>query len=468
MEQHHFDDIIDHHPDHVAKKTNDPRHLERLIDHQDERVREKVYDNSNTPVELLRAAHERIKAKATEAAQIDNGTGRNYRHAALANEAEGLQKRIALLDPDSVFKQRVGVRYNTGKLRQVRDHLEHANVPEMRLKDLPEHLASVIKASKAGINPKNGNVNLQMLQQHIDNLPATQFNVSHASWGGIQRHNHEDSKVFQLNVTTDHVNQMKQAGVYNTFRKLQDDFRRSHPVSDTAFGWVRWTGQPGINPGDGVFVDETQSDHTVPLAEKARATAIKRHKDSGGDPEVAKQLGQKEFDRVNAQYPAEHQKKINQILFGKKHSSEVLLEAFHQHLRDEGWAGTKIAIHSVHSKAPISLNAKRGPDGKVDKTTLPGHFIEGYENVPKSMGMRESTYHKDNMETQSSPSLQGVATHQDDLRKKEEAAIFQWVAMVKAEKGVHGDGIDDDFGPEVEVKLPEHAIWAEYTKRKHD
>lgn len=466
MEQRHLDSVIERHPKHVAQKTNDPRHLERLIDHQDEWVRKRVYDNPNTPVELLRSAHERIKAKAEAA--TDHSVERNYRQAALLNEADGIENRIANLDPDSVFKQRVGVRYNTGKLRQVRDHLEHANVPEMRLKDLPEHLASVIKASKAGINPKNGNVNLQMLQQHIDNLPATQFNVSHASWGGIQRHNDEDSNVFQLNVTTDHVNQMKQAGVYNTFRKLQDDFRRSHPVSDTAFGWVRWTGQPGINPGDGVFVDETQSDHTVPLAEKARATAIKRHKDSGGDPEVAKQLGQKEFDRVNAQYPAEHQKKINQILFGKKHSSEVLLEAFHQHLRDEGWAGTKIAIHSVHSKAPISLNAKRGPDGKVDKTTLPGHFIEGYENVPKSMGMRESTYHKDNMGTQSSPSLQGVATHQDDLRKKEENAIFQWVAMVKAEKGVHGNGIDDDFGPEVEVKLPEHAIWAEYTKRKHD
>jgi surface antigen len=220
--------------------------------------------------------------------------------------------------------------------------------------------------------------------------------------------------VFQLNITTDHVKQMKDAGVYDTFRKLQDMFR-AHPISDTAFGWVRWTGKPGTNPGDGVFVDEVQSDHFVPLAEKARAQAMRTY----SDPAKAQEAGQRAFEKANSATPVEHQKKINQILFGGKHASEVLLEAFHQHLRDQGHAGTKIAIHSIHTKAPISLgDMKRNPDGTVDKKTLPGHFVEGYENVPKSMGMDPAQYHQDNMATQDSPALQDKPTFQDDLRKR--------------------------------------------------
>jgi hypothetical protein len=78
------------------------------------------------------------------------------------------------------------------------------------------------------------------------------------------------------------------------------------------------------------------------------------------------------------------------------------------------------------------------------------------------------------MATQDSEALQGVATHQDTLRKKEqewqaEAAIFsQWVAMVKAQQPGYGDDIDDEFGPEVEVRMPEFAVWAEHSKRKSD
>lgn len=450
--QRHYDSMLDSNPQFVAERTNDPRHLERLAEHHDHDVRFRVYGNEHTPIETLKSALAR------------------YPKGGPSSERQSILDALKARDPDSGFEQRVGVRYNTGKLRRIRDYIESVAGPggELRMKDLPEKLAAVIKTTKIGMNPKNGNVNAKLLQQHIDNQPATQYNVSHSSWGGVQRHNGDHSNVFQLNVTTDHVNQMKQAGVYDTFKRLQDQFR-GHPISDTAFGWIRYTGRPGTNPGDGIFIDEVQSDHFVPLAEKARAQVIKQHTRHGGDPEVAKQMGQKEFDRANAQFSADHQKKINQILFGKKHASEVLLEAFHQHLRDQGALGTKIAIHSVHTKAPISLGrVDKLPDGKVDKSKLPGHFVQGYDVVPQSMGMEPSMYHKDNMATQDNEDLQSQPTHQDEIRKKEEAAIFQWVAMVKAEKGVHGDGIDDDFGPEVEVKLPEHAIWAEYTKRKHD
>lgn len=475
--------------DSVAEHTNDPETLSKLAQDSSSTVRNSAIFNKNTPIDVLESIADKPNHPATRA-YID--------------------RALKAAKPDAHHKETVHAKFGTNKARKLRDMILESGKLEMRHKDL----GNLAQGFKSGVNPKNGNLSAELLQQYIDSQPTARYNVSHDKWNGIQRHNDENSKVFQLNLTDEHVRQMQQAGVYGTFRKLQEEFTNSHPLKDHSIGWVRYTGKTR-GKGKGIFIDEVQSDHAVPLAEKARTQRYRhemnRHQRNAeedhriykdewdlhgakGQPapvdadektkeraQFVKDLYQKAhseageaaqnaFEKANANYPAAHQKKINEILFGGKHSSEVLLEAFHQHLRDKGHVGIPVAIHSVHSKAAENLSdLEPGPDGKVDLSKVPGHYQKGYKQVPEAMQMEPATYAADNMATQDNPEHQGKPTYQQPLRKKtEEAAIFQWVAMVKAEKGVHGDGIDDDFGPEVEVKLPEHAIWAEYTKRKHD
>jgi hypothetical protein len=212
-----------------------------------------------------------------------------------------------------------------------------------------------------------------------------------------QQHNLDKSKVFQLNITTDHVNQMKQAGVWPTFQRMLEASRySSHPVTDHTVGWIRWTG----DPEQGIFVDEVQSDFGQSFVKQARAQA----EAAGHDPdEVARQAEQK--------YPDAHYKQISQILFGGKHPNEIISEGFMQHLRDQGHHDAEVHWHTVDSKAPISLGRK--------KDTPPGHFHVSYRDVPKDkLAMEPATYGQ--IPTQDNPQLEGQPTWRGKVRKYEE------------------------------------------------
>jgi 8-oxo-dGTP pyrophosphatase MutT (NUDIX family) len=439
----------------VAKKTDNPELLTKLAADSDSEVRETALSNGSTPPEALEAALRSRRLFPSLRANI--------------------KERLAALKPDAFHKEVVHAKFGTNKARKLRDLILASGNLEMRHKDL----GNLAQGVKYGVNPKNGNLSAELLQQYIDSQPTARYNVSHDKWNGIQRHNDENSKVFQLNLTDEHVRQMQQAGVYGTFLKLQDQFKASHPLRDHSIGWVRYTGKTR-GKGKGIFIDEVQSDHTVPLAEKAKTQAhqrkmqnshqnFQRHnytlpseldtfdetekghgylwnlygRQNAPIPEHlsaeskeflgrlkdnyslahkdATEAAQNAFENVNADYPAEHQKKINEILFGGKHSSEVLMEAFHQHLRDKGHIGVPVAIHSVHSKAAENLSdLEPGPDGKVDLSKVPGHYQKGYKQVPEAMQMEPATYAADNMATQDNPEHQGKPTYQQPLRKKTE------------------------------------------------
>lgn len=439
----------------VAKKTDNPELLTKLAADSDSEVRETALSNGSTPPEALEAALRSRRLFPSLRANI--------------------KERLAALKPDAFHKEVVHAKFGTNKARKLRDLILASGNLEMRHKDL----GNLAQGVKYGVNPKNGNLSADLLQQYIDSQPTARYNVSHDKWDGIQRHNDENSKVFQLNLTDEHVRQMQQAGVYGTFLKLQDQFKASHPLRDHSIGWVRYTGKTR-GKGKGIFIDEVQSDHTVPLAEKAKTQAhqrkmqnlhqnFQRHnytlpseldtfdetekghgylwnlygRQNAPIPEHlsaeskeflsrlkdnyllahkdATEAAQNAFDMANADYPADHQKKINEILFGGKHSSEVLMEAFHQHLRDKGHIGVPVAIHSVHSKAAENLSdLEPGPDGKVDLSKVPGHYQKGYKQVPEAMQMEPATYAADNMATQDNPEHQGKPTYQQPLRKKTE------------------------------------------------
>jgi len=139
----------------------------------------------------------------------------------------------------------------------------------------------------------------------------------------------------------------------------------------------------------------------------------------------AHEHGLKNQAAVDREFPPPDRDKIKDILFGRAHSNEVLTEAFHQWLRDQGHHNTQVHIHSVESKAPISLSEKlpikcktcgepenhedHNPTdhnepgampkqnhpfvrGKVDISKAPAHFQVTYDQVPKKMGKTPAKY----------------------------------------------------------------------------
>jgi 8-oxo-dGTP pyrophosphatase MutT (NUDIX family) len=367
--------------------------------------------------------------------------------------ASHAKEQLRAVSPDANFEQKVGVRYGLAKIRKIRDQILASGKPALSPKELPPGDWSMGRG-------KDGNIYADKLQEFIDKKPHDQvYNVSHTSWDGAQRHNQENSKVFQLSLTDDHMNKMSQAGVLDTFRRMQQaSHYSSHPVvKDHGIGWVRYTqsnapvqnadceqcdgagtvehkheedcpycdgtgndadasmdcpdcdGSGNVQDGEGnesecpnceghgnvhddeaqcgncegngkVYSEETEEcEHCSGTGKDSEATHAFEPKPPDGKngeffiDEVQSDFGQSFVRQAAAQaaqqgmdadeaarkaqekYPEEHYKHISSILFGGKHTSEVLHEAFLQHLRDIGHHDAKVQIHTVASKSPISL-----------------------------------------------------------------------------------------------------------------
>jgi 8-oxo-dGTP pyrophosphatase MutT (NUDIX family) len=453
----------------VGHRHATPQMVEALVEHG-------VRDDKDH--RIIMAAINSGKLSPATMKKIAGGDRRfSTDHARLAHEI------LAKESPDSVFQERTAPKMGVAKLRKVRDLiLSHPGRTHMRPKDLPPGDWS------AGRGP-DGDVHADKLQAAIDAAESAPYNVSHATWDGLQRHSGATSKVFQLNLTDDHVQRMKAAGVYGTFRNVQEaSVQSGHPVSRThGVGWVRYTG----TPKSGLFIDEVQSDLGQSLVKQAAAQA----REAGQDEAEA-------TARAAKKYPDDHLDLIKKIVFGGRHPSEVLHEAFLQHLRDRGHHDAKVAIHTVESKAPISLGrplpkkcAKCGglqgehrdtpaengivthwpghlfvagpagnngcagvngetcgrrreghvrdlsvlshpfEPGAADKTKAPAHFQVGYDQVPKKLGYEPSSYGKlraeTNKERRGQPTWGGKvrkAESDPSVARKFESDLAVWVA----------------------------------------
>lgn len=329
-----------------------------------------------------------------------------------------------LYEKAGYFGDTAMVKRNSEPLRYLRDYLEQMQKegkdPVIDPKELPKDktfnsITSAVRSkNKDGSetesraldwNPlrdpkKGGKVTLQSVQNYIDSMPETKFNISHTSWNGAQRHNGESSNVMVVGLTDEHIKKIKDAGLWPTFKKLSDSLPRSHPQHPMTLGWVRYTGAAGMEiskankriieaqPDATIFTDELQSD---------LMKGVNRLK-----PEKAK--------------------KLNEILFGGTHPSELLYEAFHEMARKSGLTGKIVRVHSSESKAPISLDSK-------DKA-VPVHFNRTYEDMPKKkLNAEPSTYghpdfpsenHEGPSASRNTKTIQGKRIWQAVFRKSEE------------------------------------------------
>jgi hypothetical protein len=353
---------------------------------------------------------------------IETERSKEHHRDYLINRAED---SLMTLDPDSEYEP-VKVRYGTGKLRKIRDQI---------LKTGKEDLSPKMIGNLPGgvdwnqMRLPNGNISAKKIQAYIDALPASQFNTSHhpEGWNGAQRHSQDKQSVFQLNMSSDMVSKIKQAGVYQTWKKLSREYA-GHPVNPNTVGWVRYTG----DPKEGIFIDEVQSD--LANSPHAKAAAAVKQSYRGGDPEELERRLKDVLAGTESSYGPEHNyNTMMRIIFGNKHPHEALHEAFAQHLRDKGHAGTKIAVHSLATKAPLS--------GWDSDRPAPVHGKIAYEDHPKKMGFEPATYNRENMPNMKGGTdgpAQGDPVWQDELRKYEklkEAVRKLVLAKIEASDG---------------------------------
>ncbi len=335
--------------------------------------------------------------------------------------AKAVNERLQVFEPDSVYRQpldpnhpdtneadlvtnhkisrEVGapqghlqVRPGNQKIRKIRDLImeKAPEKGEVKPKDLPPGDWS------AGRLP-NGNISAKKLQEHIDSQEPTEYNFSHTDWTGAQRHNKEAQKVFQVNLTNKMFDQLEAAGVDKTFHKMVGVSQTSsHPVRlNHTIGWVRYTG----DKDKGFHIDEVQSDLGQSWVRQAASQAAARGDDETGQAHAA--------HKAQQEYPDEHLEKIKHIVFAGKHPNEMLLDSFHQYLRDQGHKDVPVHILDAKTKAPLS--------GQDPTKPLPAHMQLTYSQAPKKMGLEPKSYGA--LPTQDNPKLTNQPTWGGPVRK---------------------------------------------------
>src|SRR5690606_26694512 len=107
------------------------------------------------------------------------------------------------------------------------------------------------------LDPK-GHVTPESIDSFIDATPKDRYNISYGEWKGAQRHDESvTQKVLQVNLTNEHVQKLRDMGLWDTFRKIHNMSKRSgHPVDIHTLGWARIDDS---HP-DHWHIDEIQSD----------------------------------------------------------------------------------------------------------------------------------------------------------------------------------------------------------------
>lgn len=419
-----------------------------------------IQNGAFTATELESIASNTTKAKAARAAKAAMVMSR-VDHALLGPTVDGHGRGYGAAQDGTKLR----VQLNTNRLRKLRDILQ-ANGGAVHQKKMVE-LGMPGDWSKFKDN--KGNIVADLVQKHIDAQPFHTYNVSHRTWLGtgwdsphqrtaagdpdwdryigIQRHNDEQQKVFQLNISDEIMDELAKEGLAGKALKMLDISAGIHGdihpvIRGRTLGWIRWTGKHGTGPGDGVFIDEIQT-----------------------DPVSDWNSSRESFNNVT---DAEG-KKILDIMYRGKWGNQIVLDSFLQWSRDQGHAGTKVAVHGLDSKARISLGGyttRKDPAAvkyKVDEVgdevrdssgkyvpeldaegkpipdqmkirglsgmPPPVHMNETYGKMPaKEFGWTEGKYkqfdvaepEKGGMSTMNNTHFQGRITNEDIMRKHEE------------------------------------------------
>ena len=312
--------------EHLKNKFDD-RALAKIVPHMDAAfLRKHVFSNQELSQKIL--PHLSLAAKSKL-------------------ERDGVLGGISKKDAPLSFSS------NTEMLRKLRDVAE-ANGGSIGAKQLGQHGLNENALKVTHLKDAKGNYTKEAIQNHIDSMPKHTYDYSHTSWKGAQVHSNEKQYVFQLNHNEDLLNEMKNAGVYDTFAKTHElSFNSKHPVKDNTLGWVRYTkGKDGH-----IHIDEIQSD-----LGRSLHGSIKEYLEKIPDSPKKK--------KMEELFTKEKIDKMNDILFKGQHPSKIIHEGFLQFLRNNGNVGKDVHIWQAMPKAKL---AGQETIGRISARDLPNH-----------------------------------------------------------------------------------------------
>jgi GNAT superfamily N-acetyltransferase len=353
-------------------------------------------------------AYDKARAAAGESKVWDTG---HYRTPQFVKDA---MKAVELNDPDSFFREegiphsRVQVHPGSQILRAVRDLIAKNGAP-VHMSQLPpgpdynryqmtapmsdEQWAKVPEKQKQktnGVRPskKTGLVSVENMEQAIKDMgddPLQQYIVTHANYGpGVQSDsNNIPDEVFQLNITTAKANALKAAGVWPLFLRIQKAVHAgggSHPSRSTGLGWFR---HRKVTPEKTMHITEQQSD----IRPHGTSWSYFWNQFKGGSARTGNapqfmHAFTSIFDDTN--FPGEKLDLMHNILFGTKTDpATVLIDALHQHLRDNGHHDVTIYTPSSEWRAKLSYNPSSEPGKETDLATLGQRVAPTPEEVAK-------------------------------------------------------------------------------------
>lgn len=292
---------------------------------------------------------------------------------------------------------------STEKVRQLRDKVESLG-GKAHHKKVVDNLSPALKP----LLDAQGQLSADKLQEAINAVPTTTYHVgdSGTKWDGGQQHSDQASDVFHVNYTGEHVKKLKEAGVWNTFARIQNMITNptNHPLGPTTIGWVRHT-----SAGDPNVPNQWNTDHETGklLGEHSEAKAG-IHID-----EVQSDLGQRrltqEFRDNGIHIPDDHLSKIREILWGKRKTAQDLVaEAFiHHHRQDPSKHG--LAMHWPSHEMKVR-------HGSPEDT---------YKRLPKELGFAEKAGKYGDLATQTGEHDEGLPTHTSKITKAEDAFFDQ-------------------------------------------
>jgi hypothetical protein len=402
----------------------------------------------------LKQVHEQMK-------NVD-ATSVNPRNAKYLDSAFGhaVKKAVASMDPDSAYTSfpKAVIKYGSHVWRKLRDLIEsaggQAHISEIQKDPIlgklpvdkarvmremtPEELARIPEKNrpKVPVKKKTDFVSSEGVQKIIDTIPpSAALNVSYTDWNnGLQQHAYRQGipdRVFQMNITTDHMKKIREAGLMGVYKTLRGIMKRkfsAHPMTNEGVGWIRHN---DVTPENTIHIHEVQSDIRPPGGSWVAAEKGARERGWKGQS-INYVVKNPDWGGV---FPAAQLDQLNDIIWGKgQDPHKVMLEALREHLRSKGHqnvtmhlAGIGMAGHLRGSggdavdegmrpqlQFPIADN---NPHGIVP---VAEHMVDTYQRIPKEEGfdMNSSKYGEE--PTQKNPEFKGWPYHTEKVRKMED------------------------------------------------
>ena len=297
----------------------------------------------------------------------------NYVHY---TDASRLDRMVNLSDSSQTVMSGYGlptkVKVGSAALRQLRDHLEKEG-RTMRPEELPKDrtwnsIVKEIRDRKGNVNyvadwtplrDASGKLSHDKVSDYIDSMPETSLNiVDDRIWDHpLQNHTNKPHSILMHNITPETADKLKSEGLWDSFIHMGNhkDHNPAHPSSPWTLGWTRYHID---HRNKQIFIEEHQSDMSSYFRDHMGGT----------------ELDDKQKENMQRAYG---------MVFGEAHPSELMHESAMQYFRDKGLHGYEVQIHSVPSKAKMTLDEGRDP---------PAHFKHTYEKTPKKAGAVPAKY----------------------------------------------------------------------------